>query len=115
MSLSKRIKNEREFEHWEETTDARKYRFDILGKSDGYARYVKYVNDGEIAISFFQEVYDGSGIWREIHEAHAKTIMQASGRIAAADVKEFGLLWEDYESIMLSLGFTIKGDADNAA
>ena len=48
-------------------------------------------------------------------ESHAKIIMQSLGKIAAADVKEFGLLWEDCESIMLALGYTIKVDADKAA
>jgi len=51
----------------------------------------------------------------DAEEAHAKTIMLALGRIAAADVKDFGLLWEDCESIMQALGFTIKVDADKAA
>ena len=48
-------------------------------------------------------------------EAYARPIMQSLGRIAAADVREFGLLWEDCESIMHTLGFTIKVDADIAA
>jgi len=51
----------------------------------------------------------------DAEEAYAKTIMQSLGRIAAADVKEFGLLWEDCESIMQALGFTIKVDADKTA
>jgi len=39
MTLSKRIKNEREFEHWEEIKDnGRKYWFDVIGKSGGFAR-----------------------------------------------------------------------------
>ena len=29
-----------------------------------------------------------------VEEAHAKEIMKALGRIGAADVKEFGLLWK---------------------
>ena len=48
-------------------------------------------------------------------EEYTKVIMQALGRIGAADVKEFGLLWEDCESIMSSLGFTIKVEADKSA
>ena len=60
--------------------------------------------------------------WAEIsimhgdaEDQHTKAIMQALGRIGAADVKEFGLLWEDCESIMHSLGFTIKVEANIAA
>lgn len=37
-----------------------------------------------------------------------KITMQILGRLAAADVKEFGLLWEDCEEIMRSLGYDIK-------
>jgi len=62
MTLSKRIKNEREFEHWEETNDnGRKYWFDVIGKSGGFARYVKYVDAQEITVSFVQEIYDSFG------------------------------------------------------
>lgn len=46
---------------------------------------------------------------------NTKVLMQILGRIAAADVKEFGLLWEDCESIMRDLGFTLKVDASLAA
>ena len=51
----------------------------------------------------------------DVEEVYTKTIMQSLGRIAAADVKNFGLLWEDCESIMKSLGFTIRVDVDIAA
>ncbi len=44
-----------------------------------------------------------------------KLLMQAIGRLAAADVKEFGLLWEDCETIMRDLGFILKVDANLAA
>ena len=57
------------------------------------------------------------GDWAEkaIEEKYAKAIMQSLGRIAAADVKEFGLLWEDCENIAGQLGFTIKVDIEKAA
>ncbi len=51
----------------------------------------------------------------DVEEGSEKLIMQALGRIAAADVKEFGLLWEDCESIMRELGFVIKVDVLKAA
>jgi hypothetical protein len=41
--------------------------------------------------------------------------MQVLGRIAVADVKEFGLLWEDCEDILKQLGFIIKVDVLKAA
>lgn len=51
----------------------------------------------------------------DTEQGYSKVIMQALGRIAAADVKEFGLLWEDCDSILSSLGFTIKVEVDKAA
>ena len=50
-----------------------------------------------------------------VEEQYAKTMMQALGKMAAADVKQFGLLWEDCEAIMHSLGYTIKVNVDVAA
>ncbi|MDX2003073.1 MAG: hypothetical protein SFW35_11610 [Chitinophagales bacterium] len=47
--------------------------------------------------------------------SNAPMLMQVLGRIAAADVKEFGLFWEDCESIMRALGYTLKVDASLAA
>ena len=69
--MSKRIKNEGEFEHWSETADeGRKYWFDVVGKSGGFARYIKYVDKDEITLSFVQEIYDARGMMREIHEKY---------------------------------------------
>ena len=57
-----------------------------------------------------QAIMDG-----DIETDYTKPIMQALGRIGLADVKEYGLVWEDCQSIMHSLGFTIRVDADLAA
>jgi hypothetical protein len=51
----------------------------------------------------------------DLEDGSEKLDMQALGRIAAADVKEFGLLWEDCEDIMQKLGFVIKVDVLKAA
>ncbi len=51
----------------------------------------------------------------DIEDGSEKVVMKALGRIAAADVKEFGLLWEDCEDIMQKLGFVIKVDVLKAA
>ena len=51
----------------------------------------------------------------DIEEAEPKIIMQMLGRMAAADVKEFGLLWEDCEQIMSQLGYTLKVNVEQAA
>ena len=71
MDLSKRIKNEAEFDEWEEMPDmGRKYWFDVKGKSGGFARYVKIVDSYESTVSFVQEIYDKSGSLIEIHEKY---------------------------------------------
>jgi len=46
---------------------------------------------------------------------YAKELMQILGQLGAADVKEFGLLWEDCERIMNALGYEIKVNTFNAA
>jgi hypothetical protein len=51
----------------------------------------------------------------DLEPGNEKLLMQLLGRIAAADVKEFGLLWEDCEDIMQQLGFIIKVDVLKAA
>ncbi len=51
----------------------------------------------------------------ELEEGYEQVIMQALGRIGVADVKNFGLLWEDCENIMEQLGFVIKVDVERAA
>ena len=75
---------------------------------------LNYLNH-RIALAELVDWAEKSIMEGDAEEAYAKTIMQSLGRIAAADVKEFGLLWEDCESIMHSLGFTIKVNADIAA
>jgi hypothetical protein len=42
---------------------------------------------------------------------YEEIIRNALGRLAAADVQDFGLLWEDCEQIMTSLGYKISIEA----
>lgn len=71
MDLSKRSKNEKEFDEWEDLADtSRKYWFDVKGKLGGFARYIKHVDSSETTISFVQEIYDKSGSLIEIHEKY---------------------------------------------
>jgi hypothetical protein len=50
-----------------------------------------------------------------MEDAYAEEIMNALGRIGVADVKNFGLLWEDCEKITEQLGFVLKVDVEKAA
>ena len=44
----------------------------------------------------------------EFPEAEAPELAQAVGRLGLADVKEFGLAWDDCEALLRGLGFTAK-------
>ena len=86
----------------------------MITKTDVAKQLLKYLNK-KITL---QELVD----WAEqamaqgtIDPEFANTLMKILGKIAAADVKEFGLLWEDCESIMKELGFKLTVDASFAA
>ncbi len=40
-----------------------------------------------------------------------KVLREVLGKMAVADVADFGLLWEDCENLMLQLGYKINIDA----
>jgi hypothetical protein len=44
----------------------------------------------------------------ELPDAEAPELAQVVGRLGLADVKEFGLAWEDCRALLQSLGFTAK-------
>jgi hypothetical protein len=48
-----------------------------------------------------QSILDG-----EFHEPDAPVLSQVIGRLGVADVRSFGLTWEDCESLLAKLGFT---------
>lgn len=71
MNPDKRKQNEKEFDYWEELeTGGRRYWFDVVGKSGGFARYVKTVDADEVTILFLQEIYDVQDQLTEIHEKY---------------------------------------------
>ena len=69
MKEEKRRKNETEYDYWiEREGGGRIYSFEVPGKLGWKARYVKEVNNREVTLKFYQEIYDESGILKEIHE-----------------------------------------------
>lgn len=50
-----------------------------------------------------QTMFDG-----ELAEVDAATIAQVVGRLGVADVRAFGLAWEDCEELLRQLGFTSR-------
>jgi len=75
---------------------------------------LKYLNH-QITLAVLVEWAETSIMQGNIEPTEPRALMQILGRIGAADVKEFGLLWEDCDSIMHQLGYDIKVDANLAA
>lgn len=46
----------------------------------------------------------------EFEEDHADEITQVIARLGVSDVKSFGLLWEDCESLLNTLGYKVHLD-----
>ena len=71
MNESKRRENERKFSNWEELPGGgRRYFYEVQGRYDWKARYVKEVDASEVTVRFYQEIYDESGDLVEVHEKY---------------------------------------------
>ncbi len=64
-------RDEIEFETWiEKENGGRIYSFEVFGKLGWKAKYLKEVNNEEVTIRFWQEIYDNTSVLREIHEKY---------------------------------------------
>ncbi len=71
MNINKRQENENKFPNFEEREDgSRMYWFEIEGRMGWKAKYLKIVDQEEITLSFWQEIYDETGLLVEIHEKY---------------------------------------------
>ena len=71
MNRSKRRSNEPKFEHWIELSDGgRQYWYDVRGRQDWIARYVKEVDAHEETVRFYQEIYNDQGELVEFHQKY---------------------------------------------
>ena len=61
------------------------------------ARYVQDVDASEGTLRFRQEIFDGDGY---------EVIRDIVSRLGVADVRAFGLTWEDCEQLLGRLGCT---------
>ena len=69
MDIAKRRQNERKFGLWRDLPDGgRLYPYEVKGRSGWLARYVKHVDADEATVRFYQEVFDGDGRLRDVHE-----------------------------------------------
>ena len=71
LDKNKRKENERKFGTWEELPEGgRRYSYEIKGRYNFTARYVKDVDAIEKTLRFYQEIYNSSGILIEIHQKY---------------------------------------------
>jgi len=71
LDFTKRQENEKKFPSWEELQDgSRVYSFEIKGRMGWKAKYLKQVDENEVTLKFWQEIYDESGILVEVHEKY---------------------------------------------
>jgi hypothetical protein len=71
MDPLKRRQNERKFGAWTDLPNGgRRYSLDVKGRSGWRAQYVKEVDAEDLTVRFWQEVFDGDGRLREVHEKY---------------------------------------------
>ena len=51
----------------------------------------------------------------DITEQDTEVVTEVAARIGLADVKNFGLLWEDFEDLLGKLGYTLNFDLKKVA
>ena len=67
--MASREQNESKFGRWEELPGGgRRYSRDYPGRAGGRARYIKEVDENEVATRFAQEIYDREGSLVAVHE-----------------------------------------------
>jgi len=86
----------------------------MISKQTVAIQLVKYLNH-QLSLAQLVDWSENTIMEGDIEPGSSEAIMQALGRLGVADVKEFGILWEDCETIMQSLGYDIKVDAVLAA
>jgi len=86
----------------------------MISKQTVAIQLVKYLNH-QLSLTQLVDWSENTIMEGDIEPGSSEAIMQALGRLGVADVKEFGILWEDCETIMRSLGYDIKVDAVLAA
>lgn len=68
---TKRQQNERKFGNWDILPNGgRKYWYEVSGRANWKARYVKEVDERETTLRFSQEIYNGEGKLVEIHQKY---------------------------------------------
>lgn len=71
LDQTKRRRNEKIFQSWEDLPDqGRRYFYTVEGRSGWKARYVKEVDADEKTLCFYQEIFNDHGELVEIHQKY---------------------------------------------
>ena len=82
-------------------------REDVAAKLRAYLRHE--LSLAELVDWAERAMYDG-----EIEGEHFDAIRDAIAKLGLADVKAFGLTWEDCESLLKRLGYSVRVDVVSA-
>ena len=131
MDGQKRRSNERKYGEWSELpSGGRRYWYDVRGRLGWTARYVKEVDAAEETMGLItsEEVIaklagylqhelrlDELVLWAEeammergFEQHRSEVLLDIVSRLGVADVKAFGLTWEDCEAFLHRLGCTVR-------
>ena len=69
LDLNKRKNNEKRFRNWKELSNGHRiYHYEILGRHGWKAQYVKEVDENEITVRFYQDIYNEDNVLVERQE-----------------------------------------------
>ncbi len=71
----RRLQNEKKFENWVPlSNEGRRYWYEVYGKANWKARYVKEVDKFEMTVCFYQEIYNSNGELVELHQKYPEDL-----------------------------------------
>lgn len=78
------------------------------------AKLTEYLHH-EITLEELVDWAENAMMAGEFDEKQAPTLREAVGRLGVADVRAFGLTWEDCEEILGKLGYAVRVDVSEAS
>lgn len=86
----------------------------VITKRDVADKLISYLKH-EITIAQLVDWAENAMMDSDFETAHFEQIIEIVGRLGVADVKAFGLLWEDCEKFLKKLGYEVKIDVASQA
>lgn len=102
MGVHKRKENERKFKNW--NINIMMITRKIV--ADKLIAYLKH----KITLAQLVDWSEDAMMDAEFEQSYCDQIIEVISRIGLADVKAFGLLWEDCEMFLTKLGYKVKID-----